>query len=313
MALDEATTALLTQLAASGTKPVHEMTVAEARRLSAAFAELSGPGPEMARAEDTTATAGDGYAIPLRVLVPHGEPRGVVVYYHGGGWVIGALPEYEAFGRILAERTRCAVVLVDYRLAPEHPYPTAPDDAWAAVQWADEHLDRIAGARVPLIVAGDSAGGNLAAVVAQKAHAAGAPAIAQQVLAYPATDCDVDTASYTDPSNQLVLSRDAVIWFWDHYAPEHAARQNSDASPARAGDLRGLPPAVVLLAEHDVLRQEGQEYADALARAGVPVDVRVFEGQMHGFLTMVNVLPGCATGIDHVVAAVDRSLGSQPS
>ena len=313
MALDEATTALLTQLAESGTKPLHEMTPQEARGLTAMLGGMYGPGPEVHRAEDATAPRPDGTSVPLRVLVPTERPRGVIVYYHGGGWVIGALPEFETLGRKLADRTGCAVVLVDYRMAPEDPYPAAADDAFTALQWAAAHLTDIAGAQVPLLVAGDSAGGNLAAIVAQKARAAGGPQIAMQVLAYPVTDCDLDNASYSDPANQLMLSRESMVWFWDLYAPEHAMRQNPDACPSKADDLSGLPPAVVLLAEHDVLRQEGQEYADALEAAGVPVQSRVFEGQMHGFFTMVNVLPGSDAGIAYVAEAVDRQLTAQPA
>ena len=313
MALDDATTALLTQLAESGTKPLHEMTPQEARGLTAALGEMYGPGPEMHRAEDATAPAPDGYAIPLRVLVPTPSPRGVLVYYHGGGWVIGALPEFDTLGRTLAERTGCAVVLVDYRMAPEHPYPAAADDAWAALQWVAGNLERIAGGPVPLLVGGDSAGGNLTAIVAQKARDAGGPALAMQLLVYPVTDCDLDNKTYSDPANQLMLSRESMVWFWDLYAPEHALRQNPDACPSKAADLSGLPPAVVLLAEHDVLRQEGQEYADALERAGVPVQSRVFDGQMHGFFTMVNVLPGSAAGIAWATDAIDRQLTAQPA
>jgi acetyl esterase len=313
MALDEATTALLTQLAESGTKPLHEMTPEEARGLTAMLGGMYGPGPEMHRAEDAAASRPDGTSIPLRVLVPTERPRAVVVYYHGGGWVIGALPEFETLGRKLAAATGCAVVLVDYRMAPEDPYPAAADDAFTALQWVAAHVGDVAGADVPLLVAGDSAGGNLAAIVSQKARAAGGPEIAMQVLVYPVTDCDLDNGSYTDPANQLMLSRESMVWFWDLYAPEHAMRQNPDACPSKAGDLSGLPPAVVLLAEHDVLRQEGQEYADALEAAGVPVQSRVFEGQMHGFFTMANVLPGSDAGIAYVAEAVDRQLTAQPA
>ena len=313
MALDEATTALLTQLAESGTKPLHEMTPEEARGLTAMLGGMYGPGPEMHRAEDAAAERPDGSPIPLRVLVPTERPRGVVVYYHGGGWVIGALPEFETLGRKLAAASGCAVVLVDYRMAPEDPYPAAADDALTALQWVAAHLTDVAGAEVPLLVAGDSAGGNLAAIVSQKARAAGGPEIAMQVLVYPVTDCDLDNGSYTDPANQLMLSRESMVWFWDLYAPEHGLRQNPDACPSKADDLSGLPPAVVLLAEHDVLRQEGQEYADALEAAGVPVQCRVFEGQMHGFFTMANVLPGSDAGIAHVAEAIDRQLTAQPA
>jgi acetyl esterase len=237
----------------------------------------------------------------------------VIVYFHGGGWVIGALPEFETLARTLAEQTGCAVVLVDYRMAPEDRYPAAVEDSWVALQWVDAHLEEIAGARVPLVVAGDSAGGNLAAIMAIRARDAGGPAISLQVLAYPVTDCDLDNETYLDPANQLLLSRDSMIWFWGLYAPDRADREHPDASPARAADHAGLPPAVVLTAEHDVLRQEGEAYAEALRAAGVAVESRRFEGQMHGFFTMVNVLPGSAAGLEYVAEQVGRQLAALPA
>ncbi|EFL28035.1 4-hydroxyacetophenone monooxygenase [Streptomyces himastatinicus ATCC 53653] len=140
-------------------------------------------------------------------------------------------------------------------------------------------------------MAGDSAGGNLAAVVAQRAREAGGPAVAAQVLLCPVTDCRPDTASYHDPANQLLLTRATMAWYWDHYAPDTAARRAPGASPLRAADLAGLPPAVVVTAEHDVLRDEGEAYADRLRAAGVPVELRRFEGQIHGFVTLLDLLP----------------------
>jgi acetyl esterase len=166
---------------------------------------------------------------------------------------------------------------------------------------------------VPLIVAGDSAGGNLAAIMAQRAKAAASsgvdsPAIALQVLVYPVTDCDLETTSYTDPANQLLLSRESMVWFWDHYAPEPEARTHPDASPLRQVDLRNLPPAVVLTAEHDPLRDEGELYATRLVQADVPVRHQRFDGQMHGFFTMNGVLPGADAAMDYVAAAIDDQL-----
>lgn len=313
MALDEATTAFLNEMAQSGMKPLHEMTPAEARGLGGMLCEMYGPGPDLPRVSDETVATSDGSSFGVRVLVPDDQPRAVIVYYHGGGWVIGALDEFDTLGRQLAQRTAAAVVLVDYRLAPEHRYPTATEDAWTALHWTDERVERIAGRRVPLIVSGDSAGGNLAAIVAQRAKTEGGPEIAQQVLVYPVTDADLDNASYTDPANQLMLSRDTMIWFWDHYAPEQVARKNADISPLQADDLTGLPPAVVLTAEHDVLRDEGEAYATRLEEAGVAVRRRRFDGQMHGFFTMVNVLPGSAAGIDYVVEEIERQLSTLPS
>lgn len=306
MALDTATATLLAQLAESGTPPLHELSPADARQVLGGLRELFGPGPDMARVENVDIPVTGG-TIPLRILVPAGAVRGVLVYYHGGGWVIGSIDESETLGRELAARTGCAVVLVEYRLAPEHRYPVAVEDSYAALRWVDDHAADIAGRRVPIVVAGDSAGGNLSAIMALRARRSG-PALAAQVLIYPVTDCDFDTATYTDPENQLMLSRDSMIWFWNHYAPDEADRRSPDASPLRAPDLTGLPPAVVLTAEHDVLRGEGEAYAARLREAGVPVEHRRFPGQMHGFFTMVNVLPGSAEGIDYVVGHLDRLL-----
>jgi acetyl esterase len=340
MALDQATIALLEQMAASGAKPLHELTPAEARGVTAAMRGEAPPGPDMASVRDARIRVSGGF-VPVRVLVPVERPcwpapRGVIVYYHGGGWVLGGLPDFDKLGRQLAQRTGCAVILVDYRLAPEYRFPTAVDDAWAALRWADEHRaelagpvvsntvvgntvvgntvvgDAVVGNAAPLIVAGDSAGGNLSAVMTQRAKAAGGPAIALQVLVYPVTDCDLESTSYLDPANQLIVSRDAMAWFWDHYAPDPQSRVHPDAAPLRSTDLAGLPPAVILTAEHDPLRDEGELYATRLMKAGVQVRHRRFDGQMHGFFTMVDALPGAAEGLDYVVAAIGERLASEP-
>ena len=173
MAIDEATAGFLTHLAESGAKPLTEMTPEEARGFMSALRELYGPGPDVAKSYDVQVPTPDGEHITVRALVPEGEIRALVVYYHGGGWVIGNIDEFDNLTRILANGLHAAVVNVDYRLAPEHPYPAAADDAWTALQWASEHATEIADAAVPLVVMGDSAGGNLSAVVAQKAKAAG--------------------------------------------------------------------------------------------------------------------------------------------
>ena len=308
MALDEATTGLLGQLAESGAKPISQMTPGEARGLGGVLCELYGPGPAVAREQQFTVPTPDGETITLRVLAPE-APTAVLVYYHGGGWVIGALDEFDTLARLLVHATGAAVALVDYRLAPEHPYPTAAEDAWTALSAVSDRLAEPAGRApgedpVPLVVAGDSAGGNLAAIVSRRAALEGGPTPAAQVLIYPVTDADTSNASYTDPDNQLMLDRDAMIWFWDHYTPDAADRANPDASPLRADDLDrlALPPALVLTAEHDVLRDEGEAYAAKLRDAGVPVTHRRFDGQMHGFFTMAGVLPGSADGISWLAA-----------
>jgi acetyl esterase/lipase len=312
MALDQATTALLEQLAASGLQPLQELTPEEARGRMAALRGEAPPGPDMAGVRSTRVIASGGF-VPVRVLTPVGEPRGVIVYYHGGGWVVGTLDDYDKLGRLLAQRTGCTVVLVDYRLAPEYRFPTAVDDSWAALRWADERRGELARPGGPLIVAGDSAGGNLAAIMAMRARAAGGPAIDLQVLVYPVTDCDLESLSYRDPANQLMLSRDSMVWFWDHYAPDPDARLHPDAAPLRSANFAGLPPAVILTAEHDVLRDEGELYATRLMKAGVPVRHRRFAGQMHGFFNMNDVLPGAADGLDYVAAAIDEQLAGAPA
>src|SRR5690606_20651174 len=272
MALDDATTAFLDQMAESGAKPLHEMTPAEARGLGETLRGLYGPGPQMKQVRDLRVPV-DGGDIAVRVLTPTESPRGVLVYYHGGGWVIGAIDEFDTLGRVLAERTGMTTVLVDYRLAPEHRYPTAVVDSWAALRWVAANRAELAPSG-PRVDCGDSAGGNISAVMALRAKAAGGPAIDLQVLVYPVTDADFDNETYLEPANQLMLTRDAMIWFWDHYAPDPAVRAEPDASPIKAPDLAGLPPAVVLTAEHDVLREEGEAYARRLAWAGVPVQHR---------------------------------------
>jgi acetyl esterase len=309
VALDAATQQYLSELAESGAPPLNELTPEEARAGRALLVKRFGPGPEMARVSDERVPTEDGAdSFAVRILVPPGPAGSVIVYYHGGGWVLGSLDYFDTVGRQLAQRAGAVVVLVDYRLAPEHRYPAAARDAWQALTWVDQHMERIAGARLPLVVAGDSAGGNLAAVVTHRARAEGGPAIALQVLIYPVTDADLDTGSYRDADNQLGLPRESMAWFWDHYAPDPASRRNLDVSPLQAADLSGLPPAIVLTAEHDVLRDEGEAYAAKLAAAGVPVRQQLFAGQMHGFFTMVNVLPGSAAGLNYMIEQLHALL-----
>jgi acetyl esterase len=311
MAIDEATAGLLAALADPDAKPLHEQTPQEGREVMAALSAVSGPGPEVANVYDEQIATADGDQFTVRVLVPAGDIRMLVVYYHGGGWVIGDLETHDHVVRVLANRLHAAIVNVDYRLAPEYRFPTAVEDSWAALLWANERMTEIAGGRVPLVVMGDSAGGNLSAVVARRARDAGGPELASQVLIYPVVDADLDTASCLDPENQVLLTRDGMIWFWDHYAPDLADRKHPDASPLQAADLTGLPPAIVLTAEHDPLRDEGEAYAERLALAGVPVVQQRFAGQMHAFFTFVGVLPGSAAGIDYVTEQLGRQLAAE--
>jgi acetyl esterase len=312
--LDEASTGLMRQLAEAGGRPLHEIPVAEARAASLAMLSRLGQGPEMSRIEEHSIPVGR-QLIGARVLVPYGELRGVIVYYHGGGWVMGALDQFDPVCRLLAERAACAVVLVDYRLAPEHRFPAAIEDAWAALSWVQAEMPRLGlSPDTPYVVAGDSSGGNLAAVVALRARSGGGPRLAMQVLVYPVTDANFDTASYRDPDNQLLLSRDTMMWYWDHYLPDSAARLAPEVSPLRTSDVSGAPPALIITAEHDVLRDEGEAYAERLRQAGVPVVARRFDGQMHGFFTMLGILPGSAAAVDFVAGHLARGLAaSTPS
>jgi acetyl esterase len=314
VALDEATAELVARSAGDPQPP--GVPVGELRRLRREAALRIAP----ERVTDLLIPVAGG-SIPVRIIAPGGPgtpPRAVIVYYHAGGWVLGGLDECEAEAGALAERTGCVVVCPSYRLAPEYRYPTAVQDAWAALHWAAANPAQItgagisggpsAGAPLPLIVAGASAGGNLAAVVARRSAEQGGPRVLQQVLIYPVTDCDTGSLSYTDPGNQLLLDRDEMIWFWDQYAPDPAARRHPDASPLQAVFFRDVPPAVILTAEHDVLRDEGELYAMRLVQAGVPAELRRFAGQIHGFLGRVGVLPGSAEGLDWIAEHVGRAL-----
>ena len=313
MALDRATVRFLEQLAEAGGKALAECTPQEARAFGAGWAEFNGPAPEMARVEEHAIPTPDGQ-VPVRVLFPIERPLGVLAYYHGGGWVTGSIDESDTVARKLAERTSCGVVLVEYRLAPEHPYPAAVDDSYAALEWAGNHLSEIARQDAPLMVVGDSAGGNLAAVMALRARDRGGPAIALQALIYPVTDADFSRPSYDDssatPYSDQLLSREAMIWYWDHYLPGQSRRTEAYASPLRAGDFSGLPPAVILTAEHDVLRDEGEAYAEALQAANVPVDFKRYIGQIHGFFTTL-MLPGSELGFQQVVNAVRACIARE--
>lgn len=312
MALDTASSQFLQQLADQGAPPFHAMTPSEAREFFAGLRDIIGEGPEMRHAGEHGIVSDDA-TITVRTLVPSETPDGIIVYLHGGGWVVGALDDYDTLARFIAAESNCAVALVDYRLAPEHPYPAAVNDAWAALQWVDNNRTLIAGASgndLPLILAGDSAGGNLAAVVARKASAGGGPQLLKQVLIYPVTQPDIGTPGYLDPENQGLLSREDMLYFWSHYVPDLARREEPDASPLLADDLCGLPPAVVLIAEHDVLSDEGAAYAERLQAAGVPVILRKFDGQIHGFFSILNALPASESARAFVVQEIRRAIRS---
>ncbi len=234
--------------------------------------------------------------IPARIYTPKilNQANGLapgLVFFHGGGWVIGDLDTHDVVCRSLADEGGIVVISVDYRLAPEHKFPAAVDDAIAATTWIAAHAGEagIDGAR--LVVGGDSAGGNLAAVVAISARDGDGPAIAGQLLIYPATDFAMTHPSHREPETSILLTHSVIRWFRDHYLNDAADVHDWRASPARAPTLNGLPPAYVLTAGADPLRDEGDEYAGRLKQAGVAVTHRTFPGQFHGFFTMGKLLP----------------------
>ncbi|MEO6957334.1 MAG: alpha/beta hydrolase [Antricoccus sp.] len=309
MALDQASAMFLAALAEAGGPAIHESTPAVARMSGPIMAGMSGKGPEVGAVESFKLTTKDGGQIRMRVLKPEGTPRSVLVYFHGGGWVVGDINlQYDNLGRQLCVKTQSTVVMVNYRKAPEHPFPAAIDDSYEGLVWAAEHKAELASSDAPLIVAGDSAGGNIAAVMTLWARDKGGPKIDYQVLVYPVTDCDLERPSYVAAENQLLLGRETMIWFWDHYLPDVEARKHPDVSPIRADDLSGLPPALVYLAECDPLHDEGAAYAEALKAAGVPVEVSTAEGQMHAFFQMANILPGFDMGVTHVTERINATI-----
>ncbi|GAA4879610.1 alpha/beta hydrolase [Actinomycetospora straminea] len=308
MPLDPQIEALLAEMAAQGARSPESMTVAENRAMIEEFAALGGPPAELARVEDTTAPGPEG-DVPVRVYVPPGDgPLPVVVYYHGGGWVIGSLDSHDALCRTLAARSGCLVLAVDYRLAPENRFPAAVDDAYAALTWAAEKIGDFGGDPSRLAVAGDSAGGNLAAVVAQLVKERGGPRLAFQLLIYPATDRFDDSPSMYENAAGPLLSRAWIEWFYGCYL--HSPDEGADTrfSPARAEDVSGLPAALVITAEFDPLRDQGAAYAGKLRAAGVDAELLRVDGMIHGFISMAGVVDKAREVVDTAADALRAAL-----
>ncbi len=254
--------------------------------------------------------AGPAGDIPLRIYTPEGPgPFPVYVNFHGGGWVIGDLDTADAACRDICRTAGCVVVSVDYRLAPEHVYPAAVDDCCAATAWVAEHMDELNG-NGRLAVGGESAGGNLAAVVCQWARDNAGPEIHYQMLLYPVTDCHFEWDSYRENGQGYLLELETMRWFWDHYCPEPSQRQQPQASPLRAGNLAGLPPALVITAEFDPLRDEGEAYAAALRAAGTPTEAVRFDGLIHDFMATAQVFQASRHGFEHACRALRQALTS---
>ena len=309
MPLDPQVDALLGQMAEAGLPSPESMTVAQNRELIVQLGDLAGAPEDVARVVDTVAPgpAGD---IPVRVYVPAGDgPLPVLVYYHGGGWVIGNIETHDVPCRALANRSGAIVASVDYRLAPEHRFPAAVDDAYAAAVWAAEKAADFGGDATKLAVGGDSAGANLAAVVSQLAKARGGPRIGFQLLVYPATDRHDDSASMKQNALGPLLSRAWIEWFLGHYLTGPDDGLDPRVSPGRAEDLSGLPPALVITAEYDPLRDQGAAYARRLREAGVPAEHVDYPGMIHGFFQMGAVLDATRAAQDLAAKAVRAALG----
>jgi acetyl esterase len=272
----------LAYAAASGAPKLHVLTPQEARA-AVDGGEVIGPGPQVASVEDIPIPVRDG-EIQARVYRPESSDA-TIVWFHGGGWVVGGLDSHDAMCRMLANAAGAAVISVAYRLAPEYPFPTPLEDSWDALEWVAQQWPA-----TPLIVGGDSAGGNLATVCALRARDRGGPEIALQILVYPITDHDMTTSSYREHGDEnLMLGAKDMEWFFDHYAPNLAARDNPEVSPLRAPDLSGLPPAIVVIDEYDPLRDEGLAYAERLREAGGEVTLHHYEDMLHVFFQFVNV------------------------
>ena len=260
---------------------------------------VSGPGEDVLRTWIESAPGPEG-PIEVRLYQPVAEPAGVLLYLHGGGWVIGSAQSFDPFSRALANATGWIVATADYRLAPEHPFPAPLDDAWAALQWLEGQ------ALAPrLAVGGDSAGGNLAIVCARRARAAGGPPLDAVVLLNPVTDPRMDSDSYRELGDgSYGLSAEAMAWFWDQYLQGHDP-EDPDVAPARWTDVEGLPRTLILTASHDPLRDEGEDFGFRLAAAGVGVQVERMQGVLHGFGRQLAVTPVARHALSRIAAWLD--------
>ena len=301
---------VIEMMATLGLPPIESLSPVEARAFMAAAGEARPPGPEVGEMVDGTLPGADGSPLEYRLYRPATPgPHPVVVYFHGGGWVIGDHVSDEPMCRDLCVQSDAVFVSVNYRHAPEDRFPAAAEDGLAAVRWVAEHADELGIDASRLAVAGWSAGANVAAVTCLMARDAGGPAIAGQVLLTPVTDCDFSTSSYDENGDGYVLTKALMHWFWDHYCD---ADQRTDwrVSPLRASDLSGLPPALVVTAEFDPLRDEGAAYARALGDVGVDVRHVPARGHTHTSITMVGVVVSGAPLRAEMAAAVRQFLGA---
>ncbi len=287
MTLDPQLQAYAAQLAATAGPPRHTLTPEAVR---AAMLEESATQADSLRREPVASierreVSGPVGPVPVHVYIPEGKgPFPVVVYLHGGGWVLRNPPLIDTLSRSIAHGAGCVVVAVEYHLAPEHRFPVAVEECYNATQWAAGHAETFSGDPARVAVVGDSAGGNLAAVVALLTRARGGVPLTAQILVYPITDLRMQSTSYTENANAPMLTRDDMYWFREHYIRSPQDVENPLASPLLATDLQRLPPALIVTAGYDPLRDEGEQYADRLRAEGVPVTLRRYDDLAHGFL-----------------------------
>lgn len=272
---------------------------------------------EVAAVRDDSFASADGNDVAVRVYTPtqatHSVPLsgfGCLIYFHGGGWVVGSIETHDRVCRALTELAGVVTVSVDYRLAPEHKFPTAAEDCYAAVGWAHDNAERLGIDAAKLAVGGDSAGGNLAAATALMCRDREGPSLAQQLLIYPVTDFDRTTASMNANAEGFLLTRTTMTWFDDHYLADPSDAKNPYAAPLACDDLSGVAPAVVIVAGHDPLRDEGVAYAERLSAAQVPTTLVEYPGQFHGFFTMTKFLDQAVQAQSLAAALLSAQLGA---
>jgi acetyl esterase len=308
--LDTQARALIERFVREGIPPVSKLTPAEARRLEREVDRMLTPPPEAVAVVRNTTIGGPSVQIPIRVYIPReGEILPVLVYFHGGGWVLGELDSVDSLCRSLAKTADCVVVSVDYRLAPEHKFPAAVEDAYSATKWVGDNATVLSCDPKRIAVGGDSAGGNLAAAVSIMARDRSGPRIVCQLLICPVMNFRFDTASYLDNAEGYWLERDDMKWFWNHYLRDEEDGRNPYASPLLATDLSSLPPAFVITAEFDPLRDEGEAYAARLSECGVPVKLTRYDGMIHDFVNIAELRQGRAA-LDEAAAELRKAFGT---
>jgi acetyl esterase len=309
MPLDPQAKQVLEQIAALGLPPNHLVSPSQARINMKSRPRAAGP--EVARVEDRL-IPGSGVDIPVRIYTPTGSgPFPILVWFHGGGWVVGDLETADPTARHLTVGANCVVISVDYRLAPETKFPGAADDCYAATIWAAQHAMRLDGDPSKIAVGGDSAGGNLAAAVALMARDRGGLSLVFQLLVYPVTAPEFNMPSYRQNAEGYGLTLDAMRWYWDHYLQRPEDASNPYAAPLVAQNLKGLPPALVITAECDPLRDEGEAFAKRLQAAGVPTTYSQYDGMIHGFFGMTAVLDKGKQAVAEACAALRQAYAAK--